>query len=263
MRRYAQIVLAATGLLVLIGARAADASPDSGTVADSRFGEASAPWLMLGRSADPVNAYRWTGGLQFEEDDRVVGYRWRKFSFEQGMSRSAPETIDARFARTRISRLSYKPADNLVLQLARGKISGVDHLIADESLRRTALSASYVYEMPGARMESMVAWGRSSRKLRQSTSGFLIESAVRLPGAHTVFGRLEQVGADEAGLDEAVRSEQRLNRLSVGYVREFDSGPGARLQLGGFVSHYRVPDSIGRGQGDTLLYMMVARLRLR
>ncbi|WP_220809989.1 hypothetical protein [Noviherbaspirillum aridicola] len=251
----------------MLSSVAAKASDEVGLTADIKSdtqpGRAAAPWLLFGNAGAGGVDYLWTGAYRPDEEAYGVGYRWRKFSFEQLSSGPAAERIDARLYRTRISRLSYKPADNLVLQLARGKISGLDHLMADESLRRTAVSASHVFEHGGVRLENMLAWGRSSRKMRQSTSGFLLESTVRLPGAHTLFGRLEQVGSDEPGLGEVLTDRSRVNRLSIGYVRELDTGPGARLEFGGFVSHYRLPHTVGQGQGDTLLYMMVARLRLR
>lgn len=250
--------------LAVLPARAADTSGEYGEII-AGASEASAPtsWLLLGRAVPGEMSYLASHGESVWRDESMVGYRWRKFSFEQLSSVPGPEGARAGSYKTRISRLSYKPAENLVVQLARGKISGLDYLMADESLKRTAVSASFRYDIAGAPGESLLAWGRSSGKMRQSTSGFLFESVVRVADTHTIFGRLEQVGSDDPGLDadRAGRTWSRLNRLSLGYVREFSGPAGAQLQLGGYVSHYRLPDE-GRQAGATL-YMAVVRLRLR
>lgn len=219
---------------------------------------------------DISRIYRWMDERRPEADETTVGYRWNRFRFERtaaGTFRPAdtPRHADIQHYKARISRLSFRPAENLRMQLVRGRVSGLDYLVGDESLRRTAVSASYAARFDRTRVETTFAWGRSSRKLRESTSGFLLESTASIGGVHTLFGRLERVGSDELGRndDGAPHPWFKLNRLTFGYFRDLDLGSGSRAQVGGFISRYMVPAAHSERQGDPSMLMTFVRFRLQ
>ncbi|HEY8609317.1 MAG TPA: hypothetical protein VIM12_19545 [Noviherbaspirillum sp.] len=218
-----------------------------------------------------AQVYRWLYHTDGEPTGMVFGYRWRQFRFERAATVSAGPDDKERVAeiqrvRARFSRLSFRPAENLTLQLVRGRVSGLDYLVADESLRRTALSATYHAHLGSVSLESTLAWGRSSRRLRESTSGFLLEATARFAGVHALFSRLERVGSDELIRDSEGYRRQwfTLNRLSAGYFQEIQSSPGVQVQAGAFVTRHLVPSAFTPAYGENpTVYMMFLRFKLQ
>ena len=142
----------------------------------------------------------------------AVGHAWRDLAIE-GAAFSAQDDgqlhgqREARKLDSRSARLSFSPAANWVVRLSRGTVSVLDHLVAGEEVRRTAVSATYRRAFAEGDWEATMAWGRNSRKFREPTVGYLVESAFRFQGVHSVFGRVEQVGSDEI-----VRQNESLQR---------------------------------------------------
>lgn len=200
-----------------------------------------------------------------------VGHAWRDLTFEgvtfssqnDGAVSSRPEVrrIDSRSAR-----LSFSPIANWVVRLTRGAVSGLDHLVAGDEVRRTALSATYRQSFAEGDWETTFAWGRNSRKFRESTVGYLAESAFRFDGVHSVFGRVEQVGSDEIARENESMQRQlfMMNKVTLGYSQDLRITSSLRVDTGAYVARHFVPSAMASsyGSGPTA-YMLFVRAKIQ
>ncbi|WP_420476443.1 hypothetical protein [Noviherbaspirillum sp. ST9] len=200
-----------------------------------------------------------------------VGHAWQDLTFE-GAAFSSPDDgrppvgREPRKIDSRSARLSFSPLENWVVRLTRGTVSGLDHLVVGEQVRRTALSATYRRAFAEGDWEATLAWGRNSRKFRESTVGYLVESAFRFDGVHSLFGRFEQVGSDEIVRENESLQRQlfMMNKLTLGYAQDLRVTSSMRMDVGAYVTRYFVPSSMSPsyGSGPTA-YMMFARVKLQ
>jgi len=177
-----------------------------------------------------------------------------------------PGRPDALRIDSRSARLSFSPATDWVVRLSRGRVSSVDHLVAGDEIRRTAISAAYRRSFAEGDWETTLAWGRNSRKFREPTVGYLIESAFRFDGVHTVFGRVEQVGSDEISrVNESMQRQLfKMNKFTLGYSQDLRVSSSLSLDAGAFISRHFVPSNMesSYGSGPTA-YMMFVRVKLQ
>ena len=201
----------------------------------------------------------------------AVGHAWRDLTLEGTAfsSRDDQQMHGRREIRrldSRSARLSFSPAANWVVRLSRGTVSGLDHLVAGEEVRRTAVSATYRRGFADGDWEATLAWGRNARKFREATVGYLVESAYRFSGVHSVFGRLEQVGSDEIVRENESLQRQlfMMNKLTIGYSQDMRLTSSLRMDAGAYVSRHFVPSTMAPsyGSGPTA-YMMFVRLKLQ
>lgn len=201
----------------------------------------------------------------------TVGYSWRRLTLESSASASGeskknmydPDPLKAGFSS---NKLSYKPTSNLELKLVRRQLSNLDQLEANDGLRRTALAATYNHALSDGSWETTVAWGRSARKEREATNGYLLESVVRLNNAHTFFGRSEQVGSDALFREDGGTPREffTLNKVTAGYFYDMGNDLPIKLDVGVLVQKYRVPSSRTPVYGnDPMSYTVFARFRLK
>ncbi|OWW22299.1 hypothetical protein [Noviherbaspirillum denitrificans] len=201
----------------------------------------------------------------------AVGHAWRDLTLEGTIFSSQDDGRDylqreTRKIDSRSARLSFSPVENWIVRVSRGSVSGLDHLVAGEEVRRTAISATYRRAFAEGDWEATVAWGRNSRKFRESTMGYLVESAFRFDGVHSVFGRVEQVGSDDIGRENESLQRQlfMMNKLTVGYSRDVRLAPALGMDAGVFATRYFVPSGMAPsyGSGPTA-YMMFIRLKMQ
>lgn len=202
----------------------------------------------------------------------TVGYAWRALSVEgsayaspQQREPTRPPTDTFGLAAT-ATRLSYELSPNLSFHFSRGTLSGLDQLAPDEEVRRVAVSATYRRAFANSNWHSTLAWGRNVRKSREPTMGYLLESTLRFNGAHSVFGRLEQVGSGELAAESGAAQSRafKLNRLTFGYFREVDAPGAIKLDAGAFISRYFVPSSASTTYRDEpASVVLFVRLNLR
>jgi hypothetical protein len=201
----------------------------------------------------------------------TLGYVWRKFKLE-GSAFSSREPDPQRPSGnslkldSRSGRLSYNPASNWALQISRGTLSGLDQLDPTGEVRRTTVSATYQRMLQEANWQTTLAWGRNTKRYRESTTGYLLESTLKVAETHAFFGRMEQVGIDDLmRASEAVnRQFIKVNKLSVGYVYDVRTGGPVRFDVGGLVSRHYLPSAVTPSYGsDPTSYLMFVRVRLK
>lgn len=202
----------------------------------------------------------------------TVGYTWRDVTVERStfsrkedgeMRRPNGESLKLD---SRSVRLSYKPSPLWTVQLSRGSLSGLDQLVPNADVRRTSISATYREDFKGGYWQTTLAWGRNSRKLHESTSGYLLESSLRLEGEHVLFGRVEQVGSDELTQEnELYRARMfKLNKVSVGYFHDMRGTGPAKIDVGVLASRHLVPAEMTDQYGkNPISYLMFLRLKIK
>lgn len=218
-----------------------------------------------------LSAERWLSQRPALAQTIAIGHAWRDVTLEGSAISSPDERLqygsrELRRIDSRSARLSFSPVENWVIRLSRGTVSGLDHLVVGERVRRTALSATYRRAIAEGDWEATLAWGRNSRKFRESTMGYLAESTFRFSGVHSLFGRFEQVGSDEIARENESLQRQlfMMNKLTLGYAQDLQVTSSLRMDVGAYVTRYFVPSSMSPsyGSGPTT-YMMFARVKLQ
>jgi hypothetical protein len=95
--------------------------------------------------------------------------------------------------------------------------------------------------------------------------GFMLESAVVLRDTHTFFGRAERADEDELfdGTPVLSANAVTVNKISLGYIRDFHVAEHGVFGLGGLVSRYDYPGSLNGSYGSNpTSFMLFARLKL-
>jgi hypothetical protein len=201
----------------------------------------------------------------------TLGYTWRNVSFESSahsMRELEPAQEPGAYVYRRDAtsrRLSYSPAPNWVLHLSRGHLSNLDQLESNREIRRTAVAATYIHAISEGDWQTTLAWGRNSGMHRESMNGYLLESTLRLKGAHAFFSRVEQVGSDDLLREnEALRRQMfKLNKLTVGYFYDVRTTGNIRFDIGGLVSRHQVPAGMASSYGaDPTAFMMFVRFKV-
>ncbi|GAB3553548.1 hypothetical protein GCM10027343_40520 [Noviherbaspirillum agri] len=203
----------------------------------------------------------------------TVGYTWRDLTIERSAF-SSSEAEDRQRRRngdslrldSRSVRLSFNPSANWTVQVSRGSLNGLDHLVPNSDVRRTSISATHRQDFKGGNWQTTLAWGRNSRKRHETTTGYLVESTVRFEGTHVVFGRVEQVASDDLLREDESHPAKlfTLNKLTVGYFHDMRTGGPVKADVGFLASQHLVPASMTASYGnDPVSYMMFLRLKIR
>ncbi|SNS29957.1 hypothetical protein SAMN06265795_102109 [Noviherbaspirillum humi] len=223
---------------------------------------------QLASSADDASSV-FSSGIVSRAEMLSLGYAWRNLRVEGAAYTLRPKAGEHLQRETpRLDSTSGKvtlaPTPGWALQFTRGSVSTLDQIDAGERLRRTALSATYRHPMQQGMLQTTFAWGRSIRQDRDVTTGYLVESIYR-EAAHSLFGRLEQVGSDALARDDAAPHQAfKVNKLSVGYLYEVHASGPVRYDLGGMMSRYMVPaDASPVYGGDRNGLLLFMRLRFQ
>jgi hypothetical protein len=161
-------------------------------------------------------------------------------------------------------RLSYNPTRDWALQVSRARIKSPEELHPDADLDRTTASVIYHHAFGSAATQTTFAWGRNSPNHGEATNTFLLESAVRLSRAHTVFGRAERADKNELFLESDPRADEkfRVGKLTLGYVYDLPRESHFRIGIGGLVSRYRLPAELETVYGNPTSFMLFARVKI-
>lgn len=199
----------------------------------------------------------------------TLGHIWRNVKVEgSAFNGREPDqkrwNIETRKLDSSSARLSWNPTPALSLQISHGRLDRPDSLEPDVSVRRTAASAIHQYKFGANRLQTTLAWGRNRKQPGQTTDGWLLESALKLHGQYTLFGRLERVENDELFREGEPLHRQafKVGKLSVGAIREITHAGHARISVGALVSRYAVPSALDGVYGSQpMSYMVFLRAR--
>jgi hypothetical protein len=162
------------------------------------------------------------------------------------------------------ARISYNPTRDWSLQGSFGRLASPEQLEPGVSVRRTTASAMYNAPL-GLSWQTTFAWGRNDPSSGRASNAWLLESALRLTAAHTLFARLERVAKDELFVPGSPLFGRAftINDLSVGYIYDFALVGDLRLGVGALASTYSYPAALNATYGERpLSYMVFVRARL-
>jgi hypothetical protein len=197
------------------------------------------------------------------------GYTWKALRLEASAFNGrepdqARYNIEVRSLDSYAARASYNPTRDWSLQGSFGRLASPEQLQPGVSIRRSTASASYNAPL-ALWWQTTLAWGRNAPSAGQASDAWLLESALKLAGAHTLFGRLERVAKDELFLPGAALYGHSftINKLSLGYIRDLAHLGALDLGLGGLISTYSYPSTLNAayGSGPTS-FMVFVRARL-
>ena len=124
----------------------------------------------------------------------TAGYVWDRVKLEaSGFNGREPDQyrydVELRRFDSYSARLSYNPTRDLALQISSGRLASPEQLEPDISVHRTTASASYNRMLATVQWQTTVAFGRNAPDIGAASDAWLLESALIVSDAHTVFGR--------------------------------------------------------------------------
>ena len=162
-------------------------------------------------------------------------------------------------------RLSYNPTADWSLQVSSGRLASPEQVEPDTSVRRTTASATYNRSFGSGQWQTTAAWGRDAPGGKHPTDSYLLDSALRVGRAHTVFVRYEHVVRDDlfrAG-EPLFGQAFVVQKASAGYIFDFAERRHVLYGVGGVVSQNKVPTALTPVYGsDPLGYGLFVRARL-
>jgi hypothetical protein len=159
------------------------------------------------------------------------------------------------------ARFTYNPTPNWSLQVSGGRINSPEQLEPDVDQRRITASALYAGRFGDqGRLNLTFAYGRKTQLPGGSTDAWLAEASA-MPDDHwTVFGRAEQIEANEllghGGGTFTVR------KVSVGAIYDIRLSETVKLGFGGLISGYGIPDALKGVYGSPTGAMGFVRLKI-
>jgi hypothetical protein len=203
----------------------------------------------------------------------TAGYIWRKVKLEGSVfnGREPDQSrwnLEMRALDSYSARLTWNPTPQWSLQASHGRLASPELLEPEQSLRRTTASASYQHNVGPFEGQTTLAWGRNRKEPGESTNGYLLESALRMYGKTTVFGRFERVQNDELLHEEGEPHGHvfGVGKLSLGAVHDFAQLGDVKFGAGALASRYWKPNALdpvyGSNPGSWMVFVR-AKLAMR
>lgn len=175
----------------------------------------------------------------------TAGYVWRNVKLEGSVFNGRePDqnrwNIELRKLDSYSARLTWNPTPQWSMQVSHGRLASPELLEPQRSVSRTTASASYQMRLAGQDMQTTFAWGRNRKDQGGAHDGYLLESALRMRHANTVFARIEHVANDELFREDEPLHGQTFNvgKASIGVVHDFAWAGPVRIGAGALVSKY-------------------------
>ena len=214
-------------------------------------------------------AHHWLDSTHIAWGVLTGGYTWRHLRLEaSAFNGREPDqnryNLELRALDSYSARVAYNPTRDWSLQLSRARLASPEQLQPGVSVRRTTASASYNAPLRLG-WQTTLAWGRNTPSAGHSTDAWLLESALKLARAHTLFGRIERVDKDELFLPGAALFDHSftIERVSLGYICDFAHLGPLDLGLGALISTYSYPAALNVAYGarpSSFMVFMRARL---
>lgn len=201
----------------------------------------------------------------------TLGYVWGDWKLEaSAFNGREPDQLRWNFDTGRLDsasvRVSWNPSANWSAQISRGDLHSPEALEPDLNQTRTTASLSYNLGLDdGDNWATTLAWGQDANRPGGKLDGLLLESELILNTRHTIFMRAESVQHRELFEPGMPLSDEvfQVEKLSLGYIHDWDVAEHVRFGLGGLVSGYNLPAAIGPAYGNRPdSWMLFARLKL-
>jgi hypothetical protein len=162
-------------------------------------------------------------------------------------------------------RMSYNWGANWSMQGSFGHIHSPEQLEPKKDVDRTTFSIAYDQPLAQGNWQTTFAWGRNQSTQYATTSGFLLESTASLNERDTLFARVETAQKDELfSVGEPLAGQVfRINKVSVGYIRDFYFDRGCTLGAGIEGSKHFIPTELDDVYGvDPASFLLFLRAKL-
>ena len=160
------------------------------------------------------------------------------------------------------ARISWNPGPNWSLQASWADIKSPEALEPDHDEARVSASLAYVKPLAGGgRIAATLAAARKDKSPGPVLWGYLAEAAYMPNDAWTLFGRAEQIDADELEGHHGAPAVT-VAKLSVGAIHDWTIRPGVKLGIGGLVSAFDIPGALGTSYGEPSAGMVFVRLKV-
>ena len=214
--------------------------------------------------------HHWLDSTHVTSGVVTAGYVWRQLKLDaSAFNGREPDQhrydVELRALDSWSARLAWNPARDWSMQVSTGRLASPEQLQPGIAVRRTTASVSYNAPCPEGWWQTTLAWGHNSPSQGMPGSGWLLESALRLTAAQTLFGRVERVAKDELFLAGAPLAGQTftVGKLSLGYIYDFLEREGLSVGIGGLASTYSYPAPLNASYGyRPTSYMLFLRARL-
>lgn len=163
------------------------------------------------------------------------------------------------------ARLTWNLSSALSMQVSSGRLATPEQLEPGIGVHRSTASLTYNAPIAGEWWQTTLAWGHNAPSQGAASSGWLLESALKLTAAQTLFARAERVAKDELFLNGAPLYGETftVNKLTVGYIFDFARFGAVSCGLGGLLSEYSYPQTLNSAYGyRPTSFMLFARARL-
>ncbi len=195
--------------------------------------------------------HHWLDSTHISFGVLTAGYVWRGLKAEvSAFNGREPDqnrwNMEVRKLDSACARLSWNPTPEWAFQVSHGRLDSPEQLEPAIAVHRTTASASFQHAIDGHPMQTTFAWGRNRKDPGGSTNGYLLESAIKLAGDTTVFGRAESVQNDELFHEgEALHGQMfTVRKISLGVVHDFFAVGNVKFGAGALVSKYAAPAAL-------------------
>ena len=200
----------------------------------------------------------------------TAGYVWQSFKLDASVFNGRePDQhrydLELRPLDSWSARLTWNPSRDLSMQVSSGRLAAPEQLQPGVAVQRSTASLSYNAPLPGRWWQTTLAWGHNTPSAGRTSDAWLLESALSLSAAQTLFARAERVAKDELFLPGAPLYGEAftVGKLSLGYIYDLAHFEGLALGVGGLVSSYSFPAALNPTYGDRpTSWMLFVRARL-
>ena len=151
------------------------------------------------------------------------------------------------------------------MQGSFGRITSPELLEPDLDVDRTTLSLAYNRPLARGNWQTTFAWGRNVPSHRESSSGYLVETAALWHDRNTLFARAETAEKDELFLESEPLAGQlfRVHKITIGYIRDLDLGAQFKFGVGVEGSKHFISQALDVVYGrDPSSYLVFVRAKL-
>jgi hypothetical protein len=163
-------------------------------------------------------------------------------------------------------RVSWNPARALALQISWAELVSPEQLEPAKNQSRFSVSAIYTKPIgDGLWWSTTIAWGSRRSTQRAPLNAYVLESALKLSYAWTLFARGEREMNDELVAQGPLQSATfGVAKVSAGVIRDFRVAEKIKLGIGALYALNFVPGPLGAlyGGTDPQGAMVFVRLKL-
>lgn len=150
-------------------------------------------------------------------------------------------------------RVTVNPTRNLSLQLSHAFLKSPEELEAATNQHRTTLSALFNRPLAGGdNWQTLFGFARNRKsepgEERHDSDAYTLESAL-LRRNYTLFGRIEWVDKDELFPGSGDHTAHRVNKFTLGGVKNIARARDTEIGVGGSFSAYAFPSALKASYG--------------